>query len=155
MKHEIRGFRGVFSFLSNFYPCTMLFEDYKFTSAEAAFQSAKCYHLSDAIAMQDMTAKEAKRKGRTVRMRKDWEQVKVQVMRDVLRAKFDENPSLKTMLLQTAGYTLIEDNAWHDNFWGDCSCEKCRSTPGQNRLGKLLMELRDLYLNEPARCANE
>lgn len=94
MKHEIRGFRGVFSFLSNFYPCTMLFEDYRFTSAEAAFQSAKCYHLSDAIAMQGMTAKEAKRKGRTVRMRRDWEQVKVQVMRNVLRAKFDENPSL-------------------------------------------------------------
>lgn len=155
MRHEIRGFRGSFGFLSNFYPCTVLFGGYRFTSAEAAFQSAKCYHLSDIIAMQGMTAKEAKQKGRTVRMRNDWEQVKVQAMRAVLHAKFDGNPPLKAMLLQTEGYALIEDNFWHDNFWGDCSCEKCSSMPGKNQLGKLLMELRELYLRKLPRCADE
>ena len=38
---------------------------------------------------------------------------------------------------------LIEGNTWHDNYWGDCSCNRCKSKSGENMLGILLMELRD------------
>ena len=39
--------------------------------------------------------------------------------------------------------TLIEGNHWHDNRWGDCTCERCSAKEGQNWLGKILMEIRD------------
>ena len=45
-------------------------------------------------------------------------------------------------LLSTSNATLVEGNWWHDNFWGDCYCPKCKGIPGANTLGRLLMELR-------------
>jgi len=47
------------------------------------------------------------------------------------------------MLLATLDAELIEGNAWHDNFWGDCFCEKCRDIEGLNVLGNILMRIRE------------
>ena len=65
----------------------------------------------------------------------DWDYVRMNVMRKGLRAKFCENPRLKTLLLETGDRELIEDSPF-DSFWG-------AAKGGQNNLGKLLMELRD------------
>jgi predicted NAD-dependent protein-ADP-ribosyltransferase YbiA (DUF1768 family) len=73
--------------------------------------------------------------GQKVTLRKDWEGVKIQVMRDVLRLKF-ANPGLRDRLLETGDRELIEGNTWGDTFWG-----VCRGS-GKNWLGQLLMELR-------------
>ena len=77
----------------------------------------------------------AKRLGR-VELRSDWEEVKIEVMREVLRCKFSQNPDLKAKLIATGDAELIEGNNWNDRFWG-----VCRGV-GQNHLGRLLMELR-------------
>ena len=54
-------------------------------------------------------------------------------------------PELRTKLLATGNRVLVEGNYWHDNFWGECTCEKCKATQkAENWLGKLLMERRDL-----------
>lgn len=54
-----------------------------------------------------------------------------------VREKFKDE-QLKEMLLSTGNADIIEGNYWHDNFWGQCSCEKCVGK-GKNNLGKILM----------------
>ena len=58
-----------------------------------------------------------------------------------LKLKFSD-PILKEKLLATGNEKLEEGNWWHDNFWGNCYCPKCKNIEGVNKLGKLLMLLR-------------
>ena len=71
-------------------------------------------------------------------MRADWEEVKIEIMEEALRLKFDD-PHLKDLLLATGDKELIEGNTWNDQFWGVCN------GVGENNLGKLLMKLRKEY----------
>jgi predicted NAD-dependent protein-ADP-ribosyltransferase YbiA (DUF1768 family) len=80
--------------------------------------------------------------GRKVQLRPDWEKVKEYYMELGLRLKF-ENPSLRQKLLETGSDELIEGNSWHDNEWGSCYCARCQNIAGKNKLGKLLMKLRE------------
>ena len=52
-------------------------------------------------------------------------------------------PTLREKLLATDNEELVEGNTWHDNTWGECSCERCKDIKGQNRLGKMLMQIRE------------
>lgn len=67
--------------------------------------------------------------------RKDWEKVKVEVMKSFLIQKF-ENPDLKKILLDTGDAELIEHTT-RDSYWADGG-----DGSGKNMLGKLLMEVR-------------
>ena len=62
-------------------------------------------------------------------------------MKAGLQEKF-KNPVLAKKLIDTGDTELIEGNYWHDNFWGKCSCEKCKNKPKANTLGILLMDIR-------------
>jgi N-glycosidase YbiA len=75
-------------------------------------------------------------------LRKDWEEVKDDIMREALLAKFTQNKDLKKILLETGNAELVEHTA-NDNYWGDGG-----DGSGKNRLGKLLMELREELKNE-------
>lgn len=143
---EIRGFFGEYRFLSNFFPCRIFYQGLAFTSVEAAFQAAKCADPLQRSSFCDLSASDAKRLGRSVGLRSDWEQQKVSVMKELLIRKFKDNPELLGRLLATGTKPLIEANTWHDNAWGDCTCSRCRGVPGRNLLGRLLMEIRDAYL---------
>ena len=59
-------------------------------------------------------------------------------MYDVCYEKFTNNDALhlKERLLKTGKEELVEGNTWHDNYWGNCTCEKCKNIAGQNKLGK-------------------
>ena len=70
-------------------------------------------------------------------LRRDWESVKEQVMLDALRAKFTQHEELKTILLGTGDAKLIEHTV-NDSYWGDGG-----DGTGKNRLGQLLMKLRE------------
>ena len=63
-------------------------------------------------------------------------------MEDYLTCKF-AIPELREKLLATKDAELIEGNWWHDNFWGNCLCSKCKDIQGKNMLGKLLMKERE------------
>ncbi|NJM11889.1 MAG: NADAR family protein [Synechococcaceae cyanobacterium SM1_2_3] len=76
-------------------------------------------------------------------LRSDWEQVKDDIMRDALRAKFTQHPDLKATLLATGAAEIVEHTA-NDRYWGDGG-----DGTGKNRLGELLMELRTALLAEP------
>lgn len=134
-------FRNEYYFLSNMYPCpvdiTINGKTRKFCNAEAAFQAMKNPTNDSYVeSLCAMSGYAAKRAGQSTRLRPDWESVKDDVMRQVLTAKFTQNPELMENL-QGITREIREDNDWNDRYWGVCN------GTGQNKLGKLLMELRD------------
>ena len=70
-------------------------------------------------------------------LRCDWESVKVQLMRDVVLAKFSQHETLRELLLETGNAELVERTD-RDSFWGDGG-----DGSGKNMLGRILMEVRD------------
>ncbi|UZR97940.1 NADAR family protein [Chondrinema litorale] len=83
-----------------------------------------------------MKAAELGRK-RKVKIRRDWDKVKDNVMYDAVKAKFIQHKDLKNLLLETEEIQLVEHTE-NDNYWGDGGDGK-----GKNMLGKILMRLRD------------
>lgn len=138
----INSFDGAYRFLSNFWPCTIEYEGLIYPSTEAAYQAAKTLLITEREKFIYLAPNKAKRLGRTVKLRPDWDKVKLQVMEDVLRTKF-EDPSLRAQLLGTGNEELVEGNYWHDNFYGFCGCKACENIPKQNHLGILLMKIRE------------
>lgn len=128
----ITDFRGEYAFLSNFW------RERDGLTLEHRFQAAKCTTEVDRDAILGArTPGDAKRLGRRVALRADWEEVKDQVMFEMLEAKF-KDPQLRAKLLATGDTVLVEGNTWGDRYWGVDS----RTGQGQNVLGKLLMRLR-------------
>lgn len=70
-------------------------------------------------------------------LRPDWESIKDDIMREVLLKKFTQNASLHSLLLNTGNAEIIEHTK-NDRYWGDGG-----DGSGRNRLGQLLMELRE------------
>lgn len=88
----------------------------------------------------------AKRLGRQVVLREDWEEVKYLVMVTVLISKF-ENTSLLKLLLETGTDEIVEDTIGRcDNEWEIYSCSKCMHVEKKNLLGKALVEVREFYI---------
>lgn len=137
----IAMFDGKHAFLSNFASSPFTSDGITFPTVEHWFQAYKTQDPTEfrCIAAADTPGK-AKRMGRQVTLRSDWEEIKVDVMRAGLRKKF-AIPSLRAKLLATGDEELMEGNTWHDNTWGNCVCQKCQNIPGRNMLGMLLMEL--------------
>jgi ribA/ribD-fused uncharacterized protein len=95
------------------------------------------------------TPGKAKRLGRTLTLRDDWDRIKAAVMKGLLRQKFDQEP-FRSRLLDFNG-PIVETNIWHDQTWGDCVCgAPACEPPGQNLLGRLLTEIRTELLAGPA-----
>lgn len=138
----INVFDGEFAFLSNFYEHPFMFDGKIYRTAEHAFQAMKAVneHDRDLIAKAETPGK-AKRLGRKIQLRSDWEQVKEIYMLDIVRAKFAD-ADLGQRLINTFPAELVEGTTWHDNIWGNCTCDKCRNIEGKNYLGKILMSVR-------------
>lgn len=139
----INYFDGEFDFLSNFYPSMITDGEIWFPTVEHYYQAAKAKNKEDykAIAAAPTPGK-AKKLGREAEMRADWEEVKDNIMLEALRQKFSHK-LLKEKLLATGEERLEEGNYWHDNIWGKCYCVECQNTVGQNKLGKMLMKIRE------------
>ena len=131
----INSFRGEYAFLSNFYEVPVTWEGLTYKNSEAAFQAAKT--LADRTPFTTMTPREAKKAGRKVKLRDDWEQIKYNILYEVCYSKFTQNPELKEKLLATGNQWLEEGNTWGDRIWGTVN------GVGQNMLGKILMLVRE------------
>lgn len=141
----IREFQKENRWLSNFPDCEVVLDGLTYRSVEYAYQAAKTLVMPErAHIIAAEYPGEAKRRGKLVTKRPDWEQVKLQVMEGLLRQKFSQK-YFKDKLLATGDQELIEGNYWHDNFWGKCTCARCRylNKDGENHLGKLIMKIRD------------
>lgn len=142
-------FSDKYEFLSNFYPCEITMPDgIVYPTAEHAFQAQKTLDLDKRREIAALsTPGKAKRTGRKLRLRDDWEDIKYNVMITALWHKFHV-PELKEKLIDTNGKVLIEGNTWHDNYWGNCTCDRCKNIKGKNHLGMSLMRLRIFLLLE-------
>lgn len=137
----ILEFTGEYHFLSNFHEGhPFAWNGDTWPTSEHAYQAAKCVRRDQYDLIRNLkTPGQTKRAGKSVELRTDWEQVKDSIMLDIVRAKFRQNEELAAKLIAT-GYTELEEgNYWKDRYWGVCPV----GGPGQNKLGKILMIVRD------------
>jgi len=149
----ILQFRGEYGYLSNFAECEIDYNGYVYPSTEHAFMAQKSDEQvlhgdhpdklkwiawAEHCAIGGFSAGEIKRQAREVELRPDWNEVKLQVMEDVLRIKFNQEP-FKSKLIATGTQEIQEGNSWGDKFWG----VDLKTGVGENHLGKLLMKIRD------------
>ena len=133
----IREFIDAYAFLSNFYHSPVKYRNLIYLNAEAAFQAQKESCEKDKEQYTRMNPAQAKLVGRNCNLREDWEEIKEQTMYEIVKAKFTQNEALARLLLATGDAYLEEGNWWHDTTWGVCN------GVGQNKLGKILMRLRE------------
>jgi len=142
---QVDSFKGKYEKLSNFYPVVIHFEGINFPSVEHAFVAAKSKDIFFRQKIAGLPADQAwkaKRMGRKIRLRSDWDMIKIAYMKRFLYQKFAYD-EFRNLLLSTGDVQIIEGNYWHDNYWGDCYCtKKCKDIKGKNNLGKLLMKIR-------------
>lgn len=137
MPEAIKEFSGEYRFLSNFHPCIIEWQGGTYPTLEHAYQASKTFVLKERqMICTSQSPARAKRLGRKVKLRSDWESVKDSIMRALLRTKFRLGSELAKQLLGTGDATLIEGNWWGDTYWG------VYEGRGQNHLGKLLMQVR-------------
>ena len=134
-------FRGNYWFLSNMYQAPIQYNSIVYPCVECCFQAQKCPERSKEFAHIDGFS--AKKLGRLVKLRPDWEQVKDDLMLRIVRAKFMGYPELGEMLMNVTG-DIVEENDWRDTYWGVCNGS------GQNKLGKILMKIRDELIEKSA-----
>lgn len=134
----ISEFQGKYRWLSNFWPCEVILDGEKYSSVELAYVAAKTLDKNIRSQIQECkTPGQAKRFGRTLKLRNDWDNIKLFIMEDLLRQKFAKRSELGNKLIATGEQQLIEGNNWGDRFWGVCRGR------GLNHLGKLLMKIRN------------
>lgn len=139
----ISNFSDEYDFLSNFYERPFFWYGHTYKSVEHSYQAAKACGIMDwTTVFHAPTPGLAKRAGRKIRVRPDWELAKRDLMLDMLWHKFKPS-DLAERLVATGDAALLEGNVWHDNVWGNCWCPKCKDTPGENALGKALMVVRE------------
>lgn len=138
MSKPITKFDGEYRFLSNFFLVAIDIDDHSYPSVEHAYQAAKTHNANErARIRRARSAGAAKHLGRRVTLRSDWDSVKLEVMRRLVRQKFHSDRGLRRALLATRDAELIEGNHWRDTFWGQCPIGH-----GFNHLGEILMEVR-------------
>lgn len=131
--------------IDNFYPDAKCeFEGMVFMNSEAAFQAAKVLDMDLREKFTDYDPGLAKFIGKQPNLtplRKDWNEVKDQVMYDIVLSKMQHNPLCLESLMLTGFALIIEGNYWHDNYWG----VDFRDGSGYNQLGVTLMKLREEF----------
>jgi hypothetical protein len=138
MTIPIETFDGDHRFLSNFALAKVEYCGYEYPSAEHAYQAAKT--LDPAVRREILAAKSpsaAKKMGRKVDQRPDWDKLKWGIMFDIVWTKFHKNPRLAEKLKETGDAQLIEGNWWGDTYFGVSNGQ------GANHLGKILELVRE------------
>ena len=144
----IDNFDGDYRFLSNFYISPMKIDlgylgTWSCQNVEEVYQASKAARRDQVIwVLQSASAGIAKRRGREIEKRDDWEQIKDGVMTMLVNEKFDQNPDLAEKLIATGDQELVEGNTWNDRYWGVCKGK------GLNKLGKILMAKREILYDK-------
>jgi ribA/ribD-fused uncharacterized protein len=135
-----------FYVLSNFSAFTLLWRGFRFGTSEAAYHFEKFFYPGNGI-VANLVADQIKNsisahdafkiaERHKPHRRPNWDDVKVAIMRDILRAKVDQHEYVRRKLMVTGNRELVEDS-WRDDFWGWGP-----NRDGKNWLGKLWMEIR-------------
>lgn len=141
MADQITSFSGENAFLSNFHPHPITMGGVKYATLEHAYQAAKSHDSAERDFIRRAPKPgDAKRRGRAIKLRADWEKVKYELMEKLVREKFTDKV-LAGMLIATGDAELIEGNTWKDIVWGMVRRQD-GVLVGQNHLGKILMKIR-------------
>lgn len=134
-----------YRWLSNFAPCTIVLNGITYPSVEHAYMSAKSDDVRWYLKCTDESIKPGtiKKLSRGILLVSNWDFIKVEVMRECLNQKFNQDP-YKTLLIETGDAFIQEGNFWGDTFWG----VDLNTKVGDNRLGKLIMEIREKLKSE-------
>lgn len=138
----IARFSGIYSWLSNFWPAEVKIGADVYPTVEHAYQASKTIepHAREMIRLCG-PAGVAKRLGKTLPIRPDWSEMKLGVMEELLRQKF-QHPHLRKKLIDTYPQLIEEGNTWKDTFWG------VYRGKGKNHLGRLIMQIRSEILEK-------
>lgn len=140
-KTVINRFENDYFFLSNFYASPIISNNILYPTVEHAFQATKTKDTNIRLMISRLkTPGEAKYAGRSLKLRSNWEEIKLKVMLKMVTKKF-EIPALEFVLLKTGEATLIEGNSWKDSYWG------VYNGKGENHLGRILMKVRRNKMN--------
>jgi len=137
--------RADYGFFSNFSDHGFMLDGHYWPTSEHYFQAKKFEGTKyEGMIRNAATPGKAARMGRNRKwpLRRDWESIKEHVMKRALKKKFETHPDIYEELMATDGQKLIE-NAPRDYYWG---CGQDGS--GKNRLGVLLMELRNDFVHK-------
>ena len=141
-ENNIKGFFGKYRWISNFEPCEIWYEGMKYKSSEAAYQACKClpeYRLE----FENISAYQAKKEWKKwpkLYAPEKWNEIKFEIMAAIVFEKFFRNVDLRHKLLETGLKTLVELNHWRDTEFGvDINLG------GQNKLGQILMKVREFW----------
>lgn len=107
-------------FLSNMYPCRIVYMGLDFCCSESAYQASKCTSIKDMKFFCQLDGYAAKKHGKKIDRRNDFEECKLKIMFEILSVKFILNPELKEKLLKVPDNKFVENNTWHDTYWGVC-----------------------------------
>lgn len=135
-----------FGCFSNFSRHPVYYNLWNCKTSEHAYQAMKFdgTEYADRI-VQVATPREAANLGRdkSFPLRPDWEEIKDQIMYEVVFAKFKQNEEIQEVLLSTGDQEIVEDSTTYgDSYWG-CG----RDGKGRNQLGKTLMKVREELRN--------
>lgn len=135
----ITEFQNEYRWLSNFAPVKIKIDGIEFPSIEHAYMSAKSDDIEwkKFCSNSNNTAGDVKRKSRNITLKDDWNNIKLDVMKECVNQKFSQEP-YRTKLLETKTQHIQEGNRWNDKFWGVC----LKTSKGENHLGKLIMKVR-------------
>ena len=141
---QITSFQGEYRWLSNFWLTSLIMSDgIQYKSSEHAFVAQKTLDMDDRREIAKIkTPGQAKRYGRSLELRPDWQEVRLAIMYNVILHKFAQNDNLAAKLRATEDALLIEGNTWGDQFWGICDGK------GLNWLGRILTLTRSIITLE-------
>ena len=140
---SINMFKGAYDFLSNRYPCHIVWEGLEYHSAETAFQASKCKDEKERKVFAGCSTDKAVLKGKDLVPYPGWEEAQTSIMETILQAKFEQNPVLMRKLAETGNRVLLNANNKQETFWGI----DLYSWTGENHLGRIIMNIRDKEIN--------
>ena len=134
--------------LDNFSAFQIQYKGRMYPTVEAAYQAQGFVETAPEVVIVIENARSAHEAKQIAhenldRRCENWDEIKVRVMEELLRAKISQHPYVRKKLLETKLCLLVEDSPT-DSFWGIG-----RNNDGENRLGKLWMKLREEIVNNP------
>lgn len=139
IKKQIFFYEHEFYPFSNFSSFKLVWKGYDWMTSEHAYHSEK---FTDVDLVEKLKQTRSAHDAMVFayahkdKYRKDWDEVKLKIMEEILRAKVAQHPYVKKKLVESGDKELVEDS-WRDDFWGWGPDKN-----GQNNLGKLWMEIR-------------
>jgi hypothetical protein len=142
----IKEFQGENRWLSNFSSVDIEYDGKTYPTVEHAYCAHKSLNDEWRLYCTNplMHPSEVKKKGKDVKLRSDWEEVKITLMEELLKIKYNIEP-YKTKLINTKNDYIQEGNMWGDKYWGFC----LKTNEGENILGNIIMNIRkDIITNK-------